>query len=240
MVSSKKILTMALILFILLSLFGCAKIIEVKRIGNDTGAESSVDDEEANSVPEQGGQELNTGIFPPEQAAKPETEGQSGPAEDESPQNSSKAVLQDDASRDSGPEGEEVKEAAGAGKVKAGVISYLFLTGTYQDELPGLYQDQYLVGKDHFVHLGAGLYDSLKDTAVIEIGWWDYQEKTIYKEERVEVKSQDKIFKIHATLGLTKKVPGQDKIPDALGDYWVIIQKDNEVLSKTRFSIVAE
>ncbi|KJS83015.1 MAG: hypothetical protein JM58_13430 [Peptococcaceae bacterium BICA1-8] len=221
----KKIITILSILIIIsLALSACDRVFQVKRI--DDG---QVQEKKAEEQSEAEGEKV--------QKEKEEQEDQ----EDQEVVTVAKEVVTEakksEESENKNPQ-EEAEVPAISQVKEESVLSYLLLTDTYKDNQLGSMKLAYPVGEGHFVHLLAGYFDQGKKPVVVNISWEDYQGTIIYKEERKEIEADSfGFYIIYSLLGLTKRVPGQDKIPDAIGDYWVIIDIGDKIISKTKFSI---
>ncbi|MFZ5943263.1 MAG: hypothetical protein ACOYVD_04085 [Bacillota bacterium] len=224
--NNKKIIIFFIIMGIFFSLTGCEKVFQVKRIDAKTEAESDAESKNAHGeeIPEEAEGEANK----EEENLETQAEQLDTPKEEES-----LSLLEETAT-------ETVQEKPTQVEEGKGFINYLLLSNEKKEDRMGTHKEKFIVGQDHFVHLYAAYYSPNKQSVIAEISWKDAREQLVFKEERMELTAVDGKIAIYSMLGLTKRALGQDKLPDAMGDYWVIIEIDGEVISKTNYSIVAE
>jgi len=246
MMKIKKIAIIMMILALVISAIGCEKVFQVKRIDNtsqaqekkeankDKALEKSPEDnktEEKNETNKAENKDTTKNVAKQEEKSMAEKTEK----DDETTENKSEKIKKEEETK------QEAAQVATAKPASIGALHHLFLTDKSNEENPGNFKVDYLVGQDHFVHLLAGYYTTANKPVGVNVIWQDAEGKIIYKEEKIEVEPAEKnIIYLHSIIGLTKKVPGQEILPDALGDYWVIIEIEGKVVSKTKYSIVAD
>ncbi|KJS21516.1 MAG: hypothetical protein VR72_10265 [Clostridiaceae bacterium BRH_c20a] len=235
----KIIIILSILIIISLSLSACDRVFQVKRIDDGQTQEKAdgeqKEPEEEEVLKEQPEQKQDQ----PEQKQDQDQEVATAARESEKSARGNNNAQEEALSGDK--EKEEVEALAISQGKGEGVLSYLLLTDTYKENQLGSMKLVYPVGEGHFVHLLAGYYDQRQNPLTVNISWEDYQGTIIYKEERKEIEADSfGFYNIYSLLGLTKRVPGQDKLPDAIGDYWVIIDIGEKIISKTKFSIIGE
>lgn len=250
--SIKKIMIIMIILLFAISVIACDQVFQVKRIDTSQAREKNeknqVNKEEKDNGQDKeviAGQEidLEKNKDSSEQNNKSQITPENNEKKNDEHNNKSQITFEGNEKKDDDQKHYNIEEPAqpvvGKGKNSA-VLSYLIVTDIYKDEKPGNFKVNYVVGKDHFVYLIAGYY-ALQKESIVDITWTNNQEDIIYKKETIEIKAnENNYFHVFSRLGLTKRVSGQDKLPDALGDYWVIIEIDKNLVSKTKYSIVDE
>ena len=234
MLKNKNIWVLIIILIFLTSiLLGCQELFQVKRIEQDPSIAKGAEEIETDSK-KNGEQYIDEKDLSKEGLNKEKRELEEAVEET----NKASNEITNEKLDEEIDEEQENAEVAGSQQqktIKPVILDYLFLTG-YKEEGLGEPKFRYIVGQDHFVQLEAGLNIINDNPIVITIKWANYPGDKVYKLETITLNPQDNQT-ITSLLGLTKKVADQNLLPDALGDYAVYIEINEEIISKSRYAI---